>query len=217
LSDEVAPPAPLLSAQNPHDFFRDLLSTALENQRTSLPLATQAYLVQLLAGSLETELLFDRDDAGRLTARPLALLLKDALEQEGPARLTLLRRLGDRSLFVSGFFAESLQGGAVGLDYYASMGERAYDALGGAVARHARVAGELAWHRSVFEELARRFKQLALLLNEVSQRCAARTNAGLLRLYDQFLRSGSFRLGALLHGHGMLVPVPIGAPRGRPQ
>lgn len=208
-------PARIVAAHSAHEFFRDLLLKAVQNQRQSVQPETEAYLVNLLAGFLESEALFSKDEAGRVEARPLAFLLKDALEQDGAQRLALLRKLGDTSLFVSGFFSESLSSGPVGADYYTAMGERAYDALGGAVARHSRNVGDLAGKKSVFEELAARFKQVANVLEEVSERTASSTNAGLLRLYDKFLRTGSMRLSVLLRGQGMLVPVAYAAPRGR--
>jgi hypothetical protein len=208
---------PIVAADTAQEFFREQLARAMANQRASVQLETEAYLVNLLSGFVESEALWTRDEAGRLEARPLAFLLKDALEQEGPARLALLRRLGDTSLFVSGFFPESLVGRAVSVDYYVAMGERAYDALGGAVARHSRGAGDLADRRTVFEELAARFKQLAALLEEVSERTAACTNAGLVRLTDKLLRTNSLRLACLLRGQGVLVPVPVPSPRGQPQ
>jgi hypothetical protein len=211
------PPAqgPIVLAQGAQELFRELVGKAIHNQRASVNPELEAYLVTLMSGFLESDALYVRDDAGRLESRPLAFLLKDALEQEGPARLALLRRLGDTSLFVSGFLSESLSGKSVGVDYYVAMGARAYDALGGAVARHARSAGDLASKRTVFEELSARFKQLVEVLEEVSERTAASTNAGLLRLYDKFLRTGSMRLSLMLRGQGMLVPVAMSAPRGR--
>jgi hypothetical protein len=213
----VSPQAPrsIVTARSAHDFFRALLQQAAGNQRQAVGPETEAYLVNLLAGFVESEALFTKDEGGRLQARPLALLLKDALEQEGPVRLALLRRLGDTSLFVSGFFSESISSGPVGPGYYAAMGERAYDALGSAVARQSRSAGGLEARRSVFEELAARFRQVAGVLEEVSERCAASTNAGLLRLYDKLLRTNSMGLALLLRGQGMLVPIPVAPPRGR--
>jgi hypothetical protein len=208
-------PGTIVTALAPDDFFREELARAIANQRAEVREETSAYLVKLLSDFLEAEAFYQRDEAGHLEARPLAFLLKDAVAQEGPMRLALLRRLGDTSLFVSGFFAESLVGKAVGPDYYAAMGERAYEALGDAVARHSRTAGELVVKRTVFQELAARFKQLAQLLEEVSERTAASTNAGLLRLYDKFLRTGSMRLSCILRGQGMAVPIPVVAPRGR--
>ena len=96
----------VLSAQSIHDFFRELLTLAIENQRARVQQATELYLANLLAGFAQTEALLTREENGSLQRRPLALLLKEALEEEGVARARALRRLGDTSLFVSGMFAE---------------------------------------------------------------------------------------------------------------
>jgi hypothetical protein len=197
----------VLSTAAPQDFFRDLLSIAVAHQRAKVHDETLAYLVNLLSGSIEAD--------PELNNKPLAFLLKDALEEEGPLRLARLRKLGDTSLFVSGFLPESLNRSAVGVDYYISMGERAYDALGGAVARRTRGASELTAHRSVFEELAQKFKQLVDLLNEVAERTWLNTNAGVVRLYDRFLDTNSMRLASLLRGHGVMTPIPITVRGGR--
>jgi hypothetical protein len=197
----------VLSTAAPQDFFRDLLSIAVAHQRAKVHDETLAYLVNLLSGSIEAD--------PELNNKPLAFLLKDALEEEGPLRLARLRKLGDTSLFVSGFLPESLNRRAVGVDYYISMGERAYDALGGAVARRTRGASELTAHRSVFQELAQKFKQLVDLLNEVAERTWLNTNAGVVRLYDRFLDTNSMRLASLLRGHGVMTPIPITVRGGR--
>jgi hypothetical protein len=216
LSDDGANLDPaMLSTQSPHEFFRELLLAAIAHQRASVHDETRAYLVNLLSGFIESEAFFSRDESGALEQRPLAFLLKDALDEEGPLRLARLRRLGDLSLFVSGFWPESLDRGVVSVDYYISMGERAYDALGGAVAKRVRGAGDLVRQRSVFEELARKFKQLVDLLNEVSERTWLATNAGAARLCDRVLSTGSMRLASLLRSQGVLVPIPIVVRGGR--
>ena len=216
MSDEGSNLDPaILSTQSPQDFFRELLQKSIAHQRAEVHDETRAYLVNLLSGFSESEALFSRDENGGLESRPLAFLLKDALDEEGPMRLARLRKLGDTSLFVSGFLPESLDRGVVGVDYYISMGERAYDALGGAVAKKVRGSGELVVRRSVFEELAAKFKQLVELLHEISERTWAATNAGMVRLYDRFLSTGSMRLATVLRGQGVLVPIPIVARGGR--
>jgi len=208
----------VLSTVSPQEFFRDLLLTSIKHQHASLCEETRAYLVNLLSGFIESETFYSRDESGALESRPLAFMLKDALEESGPMRIARLRKLGDTSLFVSGFFPESLDRGVVGVDYYISMGERAYDALGGAVARHGRGAGELVQRGSVFHELAAKFKQLVDLLHEVSERTWLATHAGVARLYTRCLNNGSMRLASLLQAQGVMAPIPIVSVRGgRPQ
>jgi len=197
----------VLSAQSIHDFFRELLTLAIENQRARVQQATELYLANLLAGFAQTEALLTREENGSLQRRPLALLLKEALEEEGVARARALRRLGDTSLFVSGMFAESLSRSLVDVDYAIAMGSRAYDALGEVAARHGR--GE----PSLWEELAEKFSQLVQVLNEVSERTLASTNAGLVRLYEKWMTTGSPRLATLLSSNG--VPAVLAVPKGR--
>jgi hypothetical protein len=197
----------VLFAASVHDFFRQILSVALENQRAGVQQATELYLANLLGSFVQTESLLIRDDDGTLHQRPLALLLKEALEaEETAARARLLRRLGDTSLFISGMFGECLNRKAVDVDYYIDMGGRAYDALGEVAAR--RGAG-----RSVWDELSEKFSQLVEVLNEVAERTLLNSDSGLLRLYEKWMKTGSARVGVLLREKG--VPAIVGVPRGR--
>jgi len=188
--------APILSSQSLRDFFRDLLSRAIENQRASVQPFIELYLVNLLHEFLASEALYVQAEDGSWQQKPLAFLLKDALEEAGPSRVRLLKRLGDTSLFISGFFPDSLarRSSLVDVDYYIAMGGRAYDA----VARHAL-------ERSLWAELSDKFRLLVDILNEVSERTLASSEAGLLRLYERWLKTGSDRLANALARQG-LVP-----------
>ena len=187
----MADETPVLSSQSIREFFRDLLQRALENQRAQVQPFTELYLVNLLAEFLNAEALYVQADDGSWQQKPLAFLLKEALEEAGPARVHLLRRLGDTSLFVSGFFPDSLarRSSLVDVDYYIAMGGRAYDALG---------AG-------IWQELSAKFRLLVDLLNEVSERTTASTNAGLVRLYERWRKTGSERLATMLVRGGVTL------------
>src|SRR5205823_2765062 len=89
---------PILSAQSIRDFFRDLLARAIENQRAQVQPFTELYLVNLLHEFLASEALYVQSEDGTWQQKPLAFLLKEALDEAGPARLRLLRRLGDTGL-----------------------------------------------------------------------------------------------------------------------
>src|SRR2546423_8446937 len=126
--------AQILSSQSIRDFFRDLLSRAIENQRARVQPFTELYIVNLLHEFLATEALYLEAEDGTLQQKPLAFLLKEALEEAGPPRLRLLRRLGDTSLFISGFFPDPLPrpSSLVAAVYYIAMAGRPY----AAAARH---------------------------------------------------------------------------------
>jgi hypothetical protein len=187
---------PVLSSQSIKDFFRDLLQRAMENQRAQVQPFTELYLVNLLHEYLLSEALYVQSEDGTWQQKPLAFLLKEALEEAGPARMHMLRRLGDTSLFVSGFFPDSLtrRSSLVDVDYYIAMGGRAYDAV-----------GTLAGQRDLWSELSSRFRLLVDLLNEVSDRTLASTNAGLVRLYERWMKTGSDRLATLLARQGVVA------------
>jgi hypothetical protein len=188
--------APILSSQSIREFFSDLLSRAIENQGARVQPFTELYLLNLLHEYLSSEALFVQGDDGSWQQKPLAFLLKEALEEQGPARVQMLRRLGDTSLFVSGFFPDSLsrRSSLVDVDYYIAMGGRAYDAVG-ASARH---SGKDLWN-----ELSSRFRLLVDLLNEVSERTLASTDKGLVRLYERWMKTGSERLSGVLAARGV--------------
>jgi hypothetical protein len=186
---------PVLSSQPVKEFFRDLLQRAMENQRAQVQPFTELYIVNLLHEYLLSEALYVQSDDGSYQQKPLAFLLKEALEEAGPARVQMLRRLGDTSLFVSGFFPDSLASRSrlVDVDYYIAMGGRAYDAV-----------GSLAGQRDLWTELSSRFRLLVDLLNEVSERTLASTNLGLVRLYERWMKTGSQRLAGVLAQQGVL-------------
>jgi hypothetical protein len=191
------PDAKVLSSESIREFFNDLLRRAIENQRAQVQPTTLIYVSNLLYEYLSSEALYVQGDDGSWQQKPLAFLLKEALEEHGPARVQMLRRLGDTSLFVSGFFPDSLsrRSSAVDVDYYIAMGGRAYDAVGSIAARHAG--------RDLWDDLSSRFRLLVDLLNEVSERTLASTESGVVRLYERWLKTGSDRLGGMLAQRGI--------------
>jgi hypothetical protein len=196
---DLADDQPILSSQSVRQFFGDLLQRAIENQRAQVQPFTALYVANLLHEYLSSDALYVQADDGSWQQKPLAFLLKEALEEQGPARVQMLRRLGDTSLFVSGFFPDSLsrRSSLVDVDYYIAMGGRAYDAVGSIAARHAG--------RDLWDELSSRFRLLVDLLNEVSERTLASTDTGMVRLYERCMKTGSERLAGVLAGRGIVV------------
>jgi hypothetical protein len=180
----------------PAEYFKDLVEGALEHQRLKIADDTSFYLVNLLCAYVRL------DDAGTpLHDEPLALRLARALETGGAEQRALLRRLGDVSLFVSGFFSDSLNRRIVDVDYYVSMGEYAYSSLS---------RQESDGVAAVFAELSDRFERFVDVLGEVSEQSSLTSNSDLLRLYERWLRTGSPWTGQKLAARGIVPNASIG-------
>ena len=191
-------------------FFKELIDAARVAQKLHVGDGTEYYLVNLLDQFASSERLFARTESGALDETPLVLLYQRALEAQGPDQQRAFRRLGDVSLYTVGFLPDHVESRAVDASYYASMGREAYARLAQLCSRGlSRDFG----FAGIYEELAARFLELVELLNEVSDRLLLGTEAGALRLYERFRRTGSSRLARLLAERGM-IPAFAGVPRG---
>jgi hypothetical protein len=189
---------PLLQEQSPAEYFKDLIESALARQHLRANELTSYYLVDLLCRFVRPDQRIPFNDD---TGEPLALRLARALESGGMEQRARLRNLGDVSLFVSGYFPDSLRRRVVDVDYYVSMGEYAYSSLG---RRDEDAFGE------VFTELARKFVPFMDILADVSERTASASSGDVLRLYEKWLRTGSPRDGQRLAERGIAPNVSIG-------
>jgi len=187
----------ILVGKSAAEYFRDLVSDALAVRGMQVEEATEFYLVNLLGEYLRKERLF----AGHEGSEPLALMLKRALEGDRETRFRNLKRLGDTSLFVSGFFGDSLARSLVPVDYYIAMGERAYDAL-------AEEPRGPTGAQALFAELASRFPAFVDLFAEIAELSDLGSNRGLLRLYERFLITGSERVARRLREKGVALLTP---------
>ena len=179
----------LFRNESPVEYFKELVESAMQHQRLAARETTSFYLVNLLAGFIH------RQDASR-DVEPLGVRFVKALQAGGALQRDGLRQVGDRSLFISGFFSDSLNRSLVDVDYYIALGERAY----GSLARQSEDSVA-----EVFDELSEKFAGFVDVLGEVSERTALASNTDLLRLYEKWLRTGTPRSGDLL-AQGGIVP-----------
>jgi hypothetical protein len=184
--------------QTPTEYFKELDESALSRQQLHANELTSYYLVDLLCRFMRPG---DRIPFGDDHAEPLALRLGRALDCAGMEQRARLRNLGDFSLFMSGFFSDSLNRRAVDVDYYVSMGEYAYGSLS---RRDPDAFGE------VFSELARKFVPFVDVLSDVSEQSGIRSSVDVLRLYEKWLRTGSPRDGRRLVDRGILPNASVG-------
>ena len=196
-----------IDVRNLREFFRDSVHEALVRQHVAVEPHTEHYVVNLLTMFSRSEALFESTaDGTRL--RPLALMLSEAMDASSTEqRMRTLQRLGDVSLFIAGFFAQSFARRLVDIDYHIAMGGRAYGSLAASCGHGARARAL----SGVFAELAQKFQRLVDALNDVSEMSHTHTDRDVLRQYEIWLKTGSPRAHGILRRLGVEpAPVPIG-------
>ena len=186
------------------EFFRDSVQQALRRQHVAVDAQTEQYVVNVLTMFARSEELYEPTPEG-LRLRPLAHMLADAAA--APTRESqhnALRRLGDVSLFIAGFFAQTFARKLVDIDYHIAMGGRAYGTLADCV--RAKALSE------IFAELARKFQRLVDVLNDVAEMAHVHTDKDVLRLYEIFIKTGSPRAREILNKLG-IAPVAFAGTR----
>lgn len=170
------------------EFFQDRVSDALRNQGVDTTTPTECYLVGLLSDFTTAP----PDD------EPLALKLARAV-QSPDERVRQLKEVGDKSLYVSGFFADSVQRRLVDVDYYIQMGGAAYSEL----ARYFRGNPHSLVFSEVYDELGAKFPRFVDVFAEVSEG-SSNSDHDLVRLYERWLRTGSEWMERRLRAQGVL-------------
>ncbi|HKZ73625.1 MAG TPA: hypothetical protein VJ011_06135 [Steroidobacteraceae bacterium] len=197
------PEASVQPVANLQEFFRESLHSALTHQQVAVEDQTEHYVVNLLTLFARSEALYERTAEGT-RLKPLVVMLTEALEARSPGdRQRSLQRLGDVSLFVAGFFAQSFARKLIDIDYHIAMGGRAYGTLAAALSR-----GRGHVLAQVFAELAQKFQPMVDALNEVSETSYRHSQRDILRLYEVWLKTGSHRSYKILQRLGV-EPAPV--------
>ena len=187
----------LVRSESATEYFRDLVESAMQHQHVAARETTSFYVVNLLTGFIHLDRPADTGD------QPLAVTFAKALQAAGIAQRDGLRKVGDQSLFISGFFSDSLNRSRVDIDYYIQLGGYAYASL-------ARQAGGDTIG-DVFDELSEKFADFVDVLSEVSERTSLTSNTDLLRLYEKWLKTRSRRSGDLLAARGIVPNGSVGS------
>lgn len=169
---------------SPRELFRELVEAAADNRNTKLSPLVQTYLVELLDFYVFADNLYAENLDGRRTQSTLAELY--FLASNAPRAATrneALKRLADSSLYICGFFGESLSRKLVAVDYYVDMGGLAY----GQLARQSREQ----IYAQVFSEFSDNFLQYVDLLTFISDRSLSSGEENILHLFDRYMKTGS--------------------------
>lgn len=187
-------PATNLEPQtNLFDYFEQQVGDAKLVVDASLSEDAIRYLTVLLVSKARMRPNLDDDTLAERHAR--------AARNTSPEGAITYRELGDHSLYVVGFFQDSLGRQLVGPDYYCDMGSAAYQRADLLFRRYFSGAFE-----DVFNELSHRFRTCAELLREVRRAVDAQPDV-VMRMYERWLESGSPEVARRLRRHGLVVPV----------
>lgn len=170
------------------EYFHEVVTDALATVDLEASEPASWYLVGLLGEMTRA----------RISDEPLGLRLAQAGAEPGE-RVKTLKQVGDQSLYVAGFFAESLNRSLVDVDYYVGIGQNAYAQL-------ARQLGGQKTITEVYAELAEKFPRFVDVLAEVRKRVDFATpDVG--KLYEMWLRTRDEWIEKKLRALGVLVDV----------
>lgn len=184
----------VVTTSNLFDYFHERVEPA----RTSRKLSdeTGLYLASLLTERART----DRPAPPETT---LAELHMKASQAPPAQQARTYRELGDRALYLLGYFAESLKRRTVGPSYYADMGAAAYYRTDQIFKRWFADA-----FGPVFAELSVEFDAAVAVLGEVREAHRSEQPDDPLWLYERWLETGDEALAAQLRKKGLLLFPP---------
>ena len=172
---------------SPEQHFSEALKEALEQRKVKSFPHLETYLIHMLKHYLDSRNLFTPQSThGEHSENPpetLAEMYLIAINSENARKKEIMKTLADRSLYLAGFFGDSLQKKMVDIDYYSEMGSAAYFNLS-------------TWTKEdhlseVYKTFSNRFVEFVEVLSYMSEKSAIQADQNVLRLYDKYLKTGS--------------------------
>ena len=142
--------------------FKEFIHKELELTSSSLSFHVKNYLTELLHLYISSDQFFEKK-AGQTKPyeSTLAELYKKSQTFKKPQeKLYLFKRMGDLSLYISGFFRSAVKRKLVHISYYEQMGQTAYHLVSSAYGSQP----------NVFKELSHQFKNLSQILFSIQKR-----------------------------------------------
>ena len=112
---------------NPMEFFRKQVLTFSKKNKIELNKELEFYVVNLLCQFINPSSYLEVEEEIDFLDTPLALVLKKTLESTPNRQIHLYKLLGDTSLYLGGFFQESLAKKSITPEYLITMGSQAYN------------------------------------------------------------------------------------------
>lgn len=189
---------PLVSCR---EYFTEVIDEGMEKIKFYPSQMARFYLIEVMEQFLPAENLFEKkektiDSQKQHSTGTLAEMLLIATNQRQGVRINLLKKLGDTSLYISGFLGDSLKYKLIDVDYYADIGCVAYQRL-------SKVIKDSSF-QELYMEFATEFIGFMDLLTFFSHKSNIQTNTDLLRLYDKYIKTGSRMAKEFLETKGLI-------------
>ncbi len=186
-----------LTLLSPQDFFRNQVTEASQSLSLKLPEDIEFYLVNLLCEFVSP--LAMRIGEENVLDKPLALMMAKAMDSSPDDQIKVLKRLGDTSLYVSGYFQDCFKRKAVDVSYYMDMGSVAYEKT----AKLMRDYKHDNHFSKVYSTLSQEFKKLVAVIMEVAESLVASRKDDILGTYLKWQSTHSQRLRRILEDQGV--------------
>lgn len=186
-----------------NQYFHAIVSEAFQERKVETYPHVKTYVVGVLKHYLVTENLYDQQDSsGKKTRKTLAEMLLKANQAGQKQRFEQLKRLGDSSLYISGFFSDSFQRKIIDIDYYVDMGRMAYDSLS--------INVDEDTFSKLYKEISLKFMVLVDVLSLISQRSKMMDQENVLRMMDLYSKTGSSLAEENLNEKGVFTRLDKG-------
>ena len=184
---------------SPKEYFRRLIQDGMEKRGIEAEFVVKEYLAFLLEYYVDVRNLFvEKEGTNKKSLQTLAeMFLKANNTSNRFLRKNMLKKTAETSLYISGFFGESLSRKTVDIDYYIHMGSSAYAILADNI-KESEIS-------DVYVECAERFLSFMEVLSYISDRSFINSNENILNIYECYLRTGSDLAYEKLIEKGILV------------
>jgi len=172
---------------SPEQHFSEALKEALTHRKVKSFPQLETYLVHMLKHYLDSKNLFSpvvvRIENSEQKPETLAEMYLVAMSADSPKNKEIMNILADRSLYLAGFFGDSLQKKIVDIDYYSDIGSVAYSNLA-------------TWTKDdhlsqVYKTFSKRFLDFVDVLSYISDKSQVQSDHNVLRLYEKYIKTGS--------------------------
>ena len=158
--------------------FKEYIKNELHLADGSLSCEVKNYLAELLYFYLREERFHEHHrDSNSGCERTLISLYGQIHSAKTGEKIYLFKKMGDLSLYISGFFRSSIQKKVVDVSYYENMGQSAYGYL----------ADCYNSQDNVFTSLYQQFKDLAESLFYIQKKSELRDNRHSVALYKEYM------------------------------